>query len=266
MKLDCCSTNSEQKNISYPLFTKFLNMTGRPIVYSCDTDELFGTFPFINDEKPWLWGPTTCNMWRTWHDIKPYWWSWTLNLEFDVLGWDLTDLAPYAGSGSWNDPDMLEVGVWGMSDVASKAHFSLWCILAAPLIMGHDLRNMTATTLDILSNSEVIALNQDKLRQQGRRSFYSLLSETYFKPLADGSVGVVMFNKDIFDGDLTVQWDEIGLAKDSPALVRDLWKKQDVGTYQSSYTAKDVVHSDVVVLKVTPVKHKGRKPNVSSRL
>lgn len=73
MKLDCCNTNEEQKNISYPLFTKFLNMTGRPIVYSCDTDELFGTIPVFNDERPWLWGPTTCNMWRTWHDIKPYW-------------------------------------------------------------------------------------------------------------------------------------------------------------------------------------------------
>jgi len=81
-------------------------------------------------------------------------WSWTLNLEFDVIAWDFTDLAPYAGPGQWNDPDMLEVGVWGMSDVASKAHFSLWSILAAPLIMGQDLRNMTSTTLEILSNAE----------------------------------------------------------------------------------------------------------------
>jgi len=154
---------------------------------------------------------------------------------------------------------MLEVGVWGMSNVASKAHFSLWAILAAPLIMGHDLRNMTAETLEILSNPEVIALNQDKVAVQGRRSYWSALSETYYKPLADGSVGVVMFNKDILSADLTVQWGDVGLPAGSQALVRDLWKRHDIGTYTTSYTASDVAHSDVAVLKVTPVKSPQRR-------
>jgi len=249
MKLDCCNTDENQKNITYPLWTKALNKTGRPIVYSCDTDELFGSA----DETPWIWGPSTCNMWRTWHDIKPYWWSWTLNLEFNVVAWDFTDLAPFAGPGGWNDPDMLEVGVWGMTDTASKAHFSLWCIMASPLIMGNDLRNMTNTSFNILSNEELIAVDQDAGGLQERRSHYSFESETYFKPLSGGSIAVVMFNKNpLFNADLTVRWEEIGLPPTTTAIVRDLWAKQDVGSFVSSFTAQDIAFSDVSAIKITP--------------
>jgi len=95
-------------------------------------------------------------------------------------------------------------------------------------------------------------VNQDKKGLQGRRSYWSPLSETYYKPLSDGSVAVVMFNKDLFAQDLTVSWQEIGLPAGSKANVRDLWKKQDLGVYVSSYTATDVAHSDVSAIRVTP--------------
>jgi alpha-galactosidase len=277
MKLDCCDTSMEMKNVSYPKWSKALNATGRPIVYSCDTDELIGIFPWTNEERPWEWGPSTCNMWRTWKDIKPYWWSWTMNLAFNIETWDLLDLSTIAHPGAWNDPDMLEVGVGDMTYEESKSHFSLWAMMAAPLILGNDLRHMTPQTLEIISNAEIIAIDQDPLGRQGRRVMQGIDSDIYAKPLTGGAIAVALWNKVNYPLDITLNWSDLGTPPTShPAphplpnlsgpwlcaragfapgrsmLLRDLWAHRDLGPHTQSFTAKGVPSTGVIVLKLTP--------------
>jgi len=252
MKLDCCNSSMEMKNVSYPKWSKALNATGRPIVYSCDTDELIGIFPWTNEERPWEWGPSTCNMWRTWKDIKPYWWSWTMNLAFNIETWDLLDLSTIAHPGAWNDPDMLEVGVGDMTYEESKSHFSLWAMMAAPLILGNDLRHMTPQTLEIISNAEVIAIDQDPLGRQGRRVIQGIDSDIYAKPLAGGAIAVALWNKVNYPLDITLNWSDLGFAPSRSMMLRDLWAHRDLGAHTQSFSAKGVPSTGVIVLKLSP--------------
>ncbi len=106
-----------------------------------------------------------------------------------------TDCETYAGPGHWNDPDMLEVGNGGMNATEYRSHFSFWCLLAAPLIAGNDLKNMTPEIKEILTNKEVIAVNQDPLGMQGRRVRKNGDADVWAKQLKDGSRAVVLFNR-----------------------------------------------------------------------
>jgi alpha-galactosidase len=163
----------------------------------------------------------------------------------------LADLHPYAGPGHWNDPDMLEVGNGGLSTAESRAHFSFWCLFAAPLIAGNDLRNMSKETLEILTNREAIAVDQDPLGMPGRKVRDNGPQEVWMKPLADGSRAVILFNRGTEAGPVTVAWEDIGLAPGGKAAVRDLWKKSDLGSFPGRFEAKVEPH-DVVMLRVTP--------------
>ena len=179
--------------------------------------------------EPWKWGAEVGELWRTTGDIQPKWSSWTKILDKQV------GLEKYAGPGHWNDPDMLIVGM--IPNKEAIAHFSLWSLLSSPLIAGNDIRNMTPETLEILINKEVIAVNQDPMGVQGTRYKKDSRKEVWAKPLADGSYAVVLFNRNLLPRTVSFKWSDLKLDWEN-ARVRDLWKKQNLGTFKDSFTAK----------------------------
>jgi len=218
-----------------------LKATGRPIVYSINP----------GDQGPYC-TPTNCsidlvkiaNLWRIEFDISADWASVTRLIDAnkpEYVG---------AGPGHWNDPDMLEVGN-GLNDTEGRAHFSMWAIMASPLITGNDLTKMSATTKAILTNHEVIAVNQDPLGQQGRVvATPSANLEVWSKELTGTNTrAVALFNRGTSSANITVQWSQIGLPAGA-ASVRDLWAGMDVGPATNSYTAMNVASHSVVMLKI----------------
>ncbi len=244
LKYDWCNTDGQNAEASYSLMNKALLATGRPIVFSiCE----WGV------HKPWLWGKGIGNLWRTTGDIQD---CWDCKRSWGGMGFahilDLQNgLASYAGPGHWNDPDMLEVGNGGLTLTESEAHFSLWCILAAPLIAGNDIRNMSESIKDILTNKEVIAVDQDSLGKEGTKVNDDSTHEVWSKELKDGSRAVVLFNKDSSEVKMTVNWNEIGYPSHLKALVRDLWQHKNLGEFKGSFSAEVPSHG-VVMIKVTP--------------
>jgi alpha-galactosidase len=203
--------------------------------------------------KPWLWGEKVGgNLWRTTGDISDVWQGKDKHHlgVVDIL--DLQDgLQSYAGPGHWNDPDMLEVGNGGMTTDEYRAHFSLWSILAAPLLAGNDLRDMKPEIHDILTNKEVIAVNQDALGSQGRRIRKDGDLEVWAKPMQDGSRSVVLLNRDVSEKEIAVSWEDIGYPSHLSASVRDLWHAKDLGQHQEKFSASVAPHS-VVMVKIAP--------------
>jgi alpha-galactosidase len=244
LKYDWCNAEGQDTRDSYAKMGRALRASGRPIVFSiCEW----------GSTKPWLWAQGIGQLWRTTGDIQDCWdcgKSWGGMGVVHII--DLNaELHPYAGPGHWNDPDMLEVGNGGLSLSESRAHFSFWALFAAPLIAGNDLRGVSKETLEILTNKDVIGVDQDPLGMQGRKVRDDGVKEVWMKPLADGSRAVILFNRGNEAGDVAVAWEEIGLAPGSKALVRDLWKKADVGTQAARFQAKVEPH-DVVMVRVTP--------------
>ena len=162
LKYDWCNTGKANAEAAYTIMRDALKTAGHPIVFSlCEW----------GSHQPWLWAKDVGNLWRTTGDISD---RWSCDGKKDCLGFveilDKQDgLETYAGPGHWNDPDMLEVGNGGMTTTEYRSHFSFWCLLASPLIAGNDLRNMTPEIKEILTNKEVIAVNQDAAGMQGRR-------------------------------------------------------------------------------------------------
>jgi alpha-galactosidase len=233
LKFDWCNASGLTQKTQYTQMRDALSTCGRPICFSiCE----WGT------SQPWTWGESVGNLWRTTGDISDNWSSFLSILDKQV------NLYSYAGPGHWNDPDMLEVGNGGMTTTEYQAHFSLWCLLAAPLMAGNDLRSMSTTTRDILTNTEVIAVDQDPNGIQGQRVRSSGGLEVWFKPLSDGSRAVVLFNRNTSAASITVNWSEIGIS--GSAQVRDLWAHAERGTFTNSYSASVAGHGCVMV-KIT---------------
>ncbi|MEP6990988.1 MAG: glycoside hydrolase family 27 protein, partial [bacterium] len=163
-----------------------------------------------------------------------------------------------AKPGSWNDPDMLEVGNGGMTATEYRSHFSLWAMMAAPLIAGNDVRAMmdstrpAAATREILLNNEVIAVDQDSLGVQGTivQASPSEL-QVWVKPLADGSRAVLLFNRASVSSSITADWGRVGV-RTKKARVRDLWAHTDSAVVESRYSATVPSHG-VVMLRVWPI-------------
>jgi alpha-galactosidase len=244
LKYDWCSTGTQNAPASYSIMRDALLKAGRPIVFSiCE----WGT------SKPWLWAKDVGNLWRTTGDIQD---CWDCKRDWGGMGvvhiLDLQDgLESYAGPGHWNDPDMLEVGNEGMTITEYRAHFSLWCILAAPLMAGNDLRNMTNEVKEILTNREVIAVDQDSLGMQGRRVKRYGDREVWAKQLADGGRAVVLFNRGPKSQEISVSWTEIGYPQHVAAQVRDLWAHKDLGKLIGKFSAEVPSHG-VVMVTVKP--------------
>jgi alpha-galactosidase len=157
----------------------------------------------------------------------------------------------YAGPGHWNDPDMLEVGNGGMTDVEYRSHFSLWALLAAPLIAGNDLRNMRPEIHDILTNKEVIAVDQDAMGRQGRRVAKDGDLEVWGKQLKDGGRAVVLLNRGGSEQQISVNWEDLGYPNTLSASVRDLWQHKDLGKFTGKFSAAIASHG-VVMITVKP--------------
>jgi alpha-galactosidase len=203
--------------------------------------------------KPWLWAQGVGQLWRSTGDIQD---CWDCGKEWGGIGVShiidlVAELYPYAGPGHWNDPDMLEVGNGGLTLAENRAHFSLWCLLAAPLMAGNDVAAMKPEIKEILANPEAIAVDQDPLGVQGRRVKDEGAKEVWMKPLADGSRAVILFNRGSETGPIAVDWQDIGLAPGAKAVVRDLWKKADVTTVAGRFEAKVGSH-DVAFLRISP--------------
>jgi alpha-galactosidase len=244
LKLDWCSTSTQDGPSSYSLMRQALDLSGRPIVLSiCE----WGT------NKPWLWGERVGgNLWRTTDDIADRFQNdnkkggGLLNVLDLQVGLD-----EYAGPGHWNDPDMLEVGNGGMTNTEYRSHFSLWAILAAPLLAGNDLRSMTPEIHDILTNKEVIAVDQDVLGQEGRRVVKGGDLEVWARPLHDGSRAVVLFNRGASTQTMVVNWKDLGYPHHLSAAVRDLWQHKDLGQFTGEFSAPVESHG-VVMITVRP--------------
>jgi alpha-galactosidase len=244
LKYDWCNAEGQDTRDSYARMSRALRASGRPIVFSiCEW----------GSTRPWLWAPGIGHLWRSTGDIQDCWdcgKSWGGMGVVHIID-ILADLYPYAGPGHWNDPDMLEVGNGGLSTAESRAHFSFWALLAAPLMAGNDLRSMSAETREILTNPEVIAVDQDALGMQGRKVRDNGPQEVWMKPLADGSKAVILFNRGTEAGNIGVAWEDVSLAPAGKALVRDLWKKADMGAFAGRFEAKVGPH-DVVMVRITP--------------
>lgn len=213
IKVDWCNADDLDAPTHYGMFRDALMKTGRPIVLSiCEWGR----------NRPWDWAFGVGQLWRTTSDIGDRWESvvWILNAN--------EAHASVAGPGHWNDPDMLEVGNGGMSAEEYRSHFSMWAMMAAPLITGNDLRAMSAETKAILLNAEVIAVDQDSLGAQGRKVLdRGYGGQVWVKPLADGSRAVAVLNLADKEADLYLRWSDIGLPPGA-ASVRDLWAHADL--------------------------------------
>jgi alpha-galactosidase len=160
-------------------------------------------------------------------------------------------LQSYAGPGHWNDPDMLEVGNGGMTDVEYRSHFSLWALLAAPLMAGNDLRDMRPEIHDILTNKEVIEVNQDTLGREGERVAKNGDLEVWAKQMKDGSRAVILLNRGGTEQPITANWEDLGYPIGVSAAVRDLWLHKDLGKFSGSFSATVASHG-VVMVSVKP--------------
>jgi alpha-galactosidase len=250
LKYDWCSSTTQDAKASYANIRAALDAAGRPIVLSiCE----WGT------AKPWLWGQEVGgNLWRSTGDIQDRWqgkkeWKPGDCCSYGVL--DIVDqeapLYSYAGPGHWNDPDMLEVGNGGLTETESRSHFSLWAILAAPLIAGNDLRDMRPEIHDILANKEVIAVDQDTLGRQGRRVWKNGDLEVWSKQMKDGSRAVILLNRGSAEQEINVNWEDLGYPTHFNADVRDLWQHKYLGKFTGKFSAPVVSHG-VVMVAVRP--------------
>ncbi|HXR71468.1 glycoside hydrolase family 27 protein, partial [Actinocrinis sp.] len=207
LKYDNCYNQGVSAQTRYTTMRNALQATGRPMVYSiCE----------IGFSSPWLWAANVGNLWRTTNDIQPNYASMLSIFHKNVT------LSQYAAPGHWNDPDMLEIGN-GMTATEDHTEFSLWAEMAAPLLAGDNLVNASATTLSILGNKAVIAVDQDSLGRQGRMIRSSGGLDVLAKPLANGDVAVVLFNENSAAATVSTTASAIGKSGASSYTLTDLW-------------------------------------------
>jgi len=255
LKYDWCNTDKLNAAGAYMTMRDALYAAGRPIVFSiCEW----------GSNKPWLWGPEMGNLWRTTGDITNCFdcikdhGFWAANGVLAIL--DLQEgLRKYAGPGHWNDPDMLEVGN-GMSVNEDRAHFTLWCMLAAPLIAGNDIRSMKPETSAILTNKEVIAINQDALGIQGFKQEAKDSLEIWLKPLVNDQWALCILNRGKTDKPFSLDWKTFSVTDSlsnrslntTGALtykIRDVWQHKELG--ETNKPLKTVVPAhDVMCVKL----------------
>jgi alpha-galactosidase len=234
-----------------------LYKAGRPIVFSlCEW----------GNSKPWEWAKDIGHLWRTTGDIAACfdcvvdhgtWNSWGVMQILDMQ----KDIRQYAGPDHWNDPDMMEVGN-GMSIGEDRAHFSMWCMLAAPLMAGNDISGMTKETQAILTNTEVIAIDQDPLGIQGYKYMTEDSMDVWLKPLSNNEWAICFLNRSTSEKEFNFIWNEHNLFDElskrgldfgkTTCNIRDLWAKETMGTTGVDLNIKVPGH-DVKVYKLVPL-------------
>lgn len=242
LKYDNCFNLGIKPEKRYPPMQEALNATGRTIFYSiCEWGE----------HEPALWAGKVGNSWRTTQDINDSWASMTTIA-------DLNDKwAAFAGPGGWNDPDMLEVGNEGMSYQEYRGHFSIWALMKAPLLIGCDVRNMTTETLGILSNKEVIAVNQDPLGIQGRKVSAEGpddCRQVWAGPLSGNRLVMALWNRCLETATITAKWEVLGLDATVEVSIRDLWKHEDLSESAVKTFKAEVESHGCEMYILTPIK------------
>lgn len=257
LKYDWCDTEDINPAGAYRLMRDALRAAGRPVLFSmCEWGQ----------SSPWEWAADVGHMWRTTGDI-----GLSFRDDIDHGSWrslsvlsiiDLQEkLRRYAGPGHWNDPDMLEVGN-GLSFAEDRAHFTMWCMLAAPLILGNDIRTMSDETLSILLNDEAIAVDQDPLGVQGLKLTSQDGIDVWFKPLQNGDWAFCLLNRNDVERRYRIDWPTLEVSDDEVSgrstdfarteyAVRDLWSGTDEGSTRSGRTVAIAAH-DVVLYRLTP--------------
>lgn len=212
-----------------------LRSTGRPIVYSlCQ----------YGNDAVWRWGADVGgNLWRTTGDISDKYTS------MAQIGFSQAGLAKFAGPGHWNDPDMLEIGNGGMNTEEYRTHMSLWAILAAPLLAGNDLTTMTPETRELLTNRDVIAIDQDKAGRQGDRVWTEGPIEVWIRPLGDGGNAIGIFNRHPSPMSAEIDLGKLGIKKNAKA--KDVWGGKELASLPANYSVTIPGHG-VVLLRTLP--------------
>ncbi|KAF2576976.1 hypothetical protein F2Q68_00000240 [Brassica cretica] len=209
LKYDNCNTDGSRPTVRYPVMTRALMKSGRPIFHSlCEW----------GDMHPALWGSPLGNSWRTTIDINDSWLSMLANADMNEF------YAEHARPGGWNDPDMLEVGNGGMTKDEYIVHFSIWAISKAPLLLGCDIRNMTKETMEIVANKEVIAINQDSHGVQAKKARMEGDIQIWAGPLSGYRVALLLLNRGPTRLPITAFWDDIEIPPNSIVEARDLWE------------------------------------------
>jgi alpha-galactosidase len=255
VKYDWCDTKGINPAAAYTTMRDAIARSGRPMLFSiCEW----------GDNKPWEWAPETGHSWRTTGDIHPCW-----NCEHNHGSWSSLGVLPildkqaglrkYAGPGQWNDMDMLEVGN-GMSEEEDRAHFSLWAMLASPLIAGNDLRSMSEATRRILTHRPMIEIHQDRLGIQAMKWIDEGEVELYLKPLDDGQYALLLLNRGDTAHDYRLDWTFHSMKDDISGRQidfgrqrfawRDVWQGGE-GSTEQPFAARLPAHG-VVVLRLSP--------------
>jgi alpha-galactosidase len=254
LKYDWCGCEDLNAKGAYTTMRDALHAAGRPMVFSiCEW----------GSNKPWTWAANVGHLWRTTTDIYPCfdgtmdhtnWQQWGVLRILDAQ----KPLRQYAGPGHWNDPDMLEVGN-GMSVNEDRAHFSMWCMLAAPLISGNDLAHMAPETLKILENPDVIAVNQDALGVEGFPHSTNDNVEVWFKPLAGGDWAMCVLNRNKEARNISFDWRKENVTDSlsrrdanfaaTTYTLRNLWTKQEAGTTRETLKTEIPGH-DVLMFRL----------------
>lgn len=255
LKYDWCNTEGLNAVGAYTTMRDALFAAGRPVVFSlCEW----------GDNTPWLWGKDVGHLWRTTGDITSCFDGEVKHDTWSSLGvMKIVEMRKgirgYAGPGHWNDPDMLEVGN-GMLLSEDRSHFTLWCLMAAPLIAGNDLRTMTKETAEILTNREVITVDQDSLGIQGYRYDAKDSLEVWVKPLMKGDWSVCFLNRSSqpqridFDWSKNIIVDDVSKrtlsTNEKNYVIRNLWAKKNIGTTKK-HLVGDVPSHDVLMVRLT---------------
>ncbi len=236
VKYDWCNRGTANGPETYRIMSDAIRAAGRPIVFSlCEWGE----------NRPWLWAEPVGHLWRTTGDIGPSYGRWKGILDAQV------GLERYAGPGHWNDPDMLEVGNKGLTTAESRAHFSLWCVLAAPLFAGNDVRAMGPETRAILTNRDAIAIDQDPAGRQGFRYRVDAGKEIWAKPLSNGEWAVCLLNTGAAPARLAVDWRGLSFLTEAYYHVTEVWAGKPAGRNEDSWTGSVDPHG-VALFRLRP--------------
>ena len=260
LKYDWCNTNGINATEAYTTMSKALKAAGKPIVFSiCEW----------GDNQPWDWATPVGNLWRISGDIYPCfdceykheegnWSSWGVLRILEMR----KDIRKFSGPDHWNDFDMMEVGN-GMTNTEDKSHFTLWSMMASPLFAGNDLRIMKSETLNILTNKEIIAINQDALGIQGFKYQSENGVDVWVKPLFDENWAVVFLNRSDKTQKINFDWKKHIIEDNDFKFilnltsqkynVRDLWEHIDLG-HTNKIFQKELASHDVIAIKLTKVK------------
>ena len=256
LKYDWCYSGTADARDAYTRMRDALYTAGRPIVFSiCEWGH----------SKPWEWAKDVGHLWRTTGDIMDCYdcvqrwergWKVILDLQYSQVqpadGQPGNGINAFAGPGHWNDPDMLEVGNAGLTFAESRAHFTMWCILAAPLMAGNDVRIATPEIVALMTDREALAVNQDKLGKQGWRFRAETGREIWVRELADSDWAVALLNTGDEAAELEIDWHHGWWFLGGDCTVRDIWNKSAAGDTTGKFTARLGSH-DAAFLRLTPI-------------